>query len=97
MRRMPDRPGLRSSLRLLGRRFPRTRGEISVAGLTAPISVARDRWGIPHVTAANDEDAWFGLGFCHGQDRAFQLELRLRAGRERWPRSSARRRFRSTG
>ncbi len=81
MRRMPDRPGLRSSLRLLGRRFPRTRGEISVAGLTAPISVARDRWGIPHVAAANDDDAWFGLGFCHGQDRAFQLELRLRAGR----------------
>src|SRR5262249_38116934 len=38
----------------------------------------RDDWGVPHITAANEPDAWFGLGFCHGQDRAFQLEVLLR-------------------
>ena len=37
--------------------------------------------GHPHVDAASDDDAWFGLGFCHAQDRAFQLETLLRAGR----------------
>jgi penicillin amidase len=52
-----------------------------IHGPTAPIDIARDRWGIPHVDAQTDADAWFGLGFCHGQDRAFQLELLVRAGR----------------
>ena len=78
---MPARPGLRSLLRVLGRRLPRTRGEVRVAAIHEPITIARDRWGIPHVQAANDADAWFGLGFCHGQDRGFQLELLARAGR----------------
>jgi penicillin amidase len=42
------------------------------------VRIDRDGWGIPHITAANEPDAWFGLGFCHGQDRAFQLEVLLR-------------------
>ena len=78
---MPARPGTRTLLRALGRRLPRTRGELRVAGLHDEVVVRRDRWGIPHVEAADDADAWFALGFCHGQDRAFQLELLARAGR----------------
>lgn len=78
---MPERPGLRTLLRALGRRRPRARGTLRVDGLEAGVTVRRDRWGIPHVEAANDHDAWFGLGFCHGQDRGFQLELLARAGR----------------
>jgi penicillin amidase len=65
----------------LGRRLPRTRGELHVEGLRGEIAIRRDRWGIPHVEASGDTDAWFGLGFCHGQDRGFQLELLARAGR----------------
>jgi penicillin G amidase len=68
-------------LRLLGRRLARTRGRITVEGALGPISIHRDRWGIPNVEARSDHDAWFGLGFCHAQDRAFQLETLLRAGR----------------
>jgi len=78
---MPERAGLRSLLRALGRRAPRTRGTFRVAGLHAEVVVGRDRWGIPHVDAGTDADAWFGLGFCQGQDRGFQLELLARAGR----------------
>ncbi|HEX2221021.1 MAG TPA: penicillin acylase family protein, partial [Candidatus Limnocylindria bacterium] len=52
-------------------------------GPSAPITIRRDRWGVPHLSAATDGDAWFGLGFCHGQDRAFQLEILLRAARGR--------------
>jgi len=52
-----------------------------VDGPYAPVTIRRDRWGIPHVSASTDADAWFGLGFCHGQDRRFQLEILLRAGR----------------
>ena len=78
---MPSRPGPRTLLRTLGRRLPRTRGSLRVAGLEAEISIYCDRWGIPHIDASNDVDAWFGLGFCHAQDRGFQLELLQRAGR----------------
>src|SRR5262249_17413847 len=52
-----------------------------VPGLNARVEVHRDRWGIPYIEANNDHDAWFALGFCHGQDRAFQLELLLRVVR----------------
>ena len=78
---MSVRPSLRTLLRGLGRRAPRTGGELRVPGLTADLTIRRDRWGVPHVDAKADADAWFGLGFCHGQDRAFQLELLARAGR----------------
>ena len=63
---------------LLGRRLPRMRGSLTVPGLNRPLRIDRDKWGIPHVTAANEPDAWFGLGFCQGQDRTFQLEVLLR-------------------
>ncbi len=81
MPRMPSRTGLRTLLRTLGRRRPRTRGSLRVTGLEATVSISRDRWGILHIAAATESDAWFGLGFCHAQDRGFQLELLRRAGR----------------
>ena len=54
---------------------------LRVPGLRGSVSIGRDRWGIPHVDARTDADAWYALGFCQGQDRAFQLEILLRAGR----------------
>jgi penicillin amidase len=64
---------LRSSL-------PQTDGRISVAGLHAEVTIARGADGIPTITAANDEDAAFGLGYAHAQDRLFQMELQRRFG-----------------
>ncbi|HLF70743.1 MAG TPA: penicillin acylase family protein, partial [Dehalococcoidia bacterium] len=66
---------------LLGRRAPLTDGLIYLEGLRRPLSIRRDRFGIAYIDAETDEDAWFGLGFCQAQDRAFQLELRLRTVR----------------
>ncbi|MEX2553456.1 MAG: penicillin acylase family protein [Actinomycetota bacterium] len=63
---------------MLGRRLPTTGGELGVPGLAAPVAIRRDRWGIPHIEAGSEADAWYGLGFCHGQDRTFQLETFLR-------------------
>ena len=65
----------------LGERLPRLEGTIHATGLRAPIEVRRDAHGIPSITAESDEDAFFGLGFCHGQDRAGQLELLVRTVR----------------
>ncbi|HEY1799202.1 MAG TPA: penicillin acylase family protein [Stellaceae bacterium] len=64
---------LRSSL-------PQIDGTVSVKGLTAPVTIARDADGIPLITAANDDDAAFGLGYAHAQDRLFQMELQRRYG-----------------
>jgi penicillin G amidase len=67
---------LRSSL-------PQTDGRIEVRGPKAEIRIGRDVDGIPLITAADDDDAAFGLGFAHAQDRLFQMELQRRyaAGR----------------
>jgi penicillin amidase len=78
---MAARPGRRSLLRLLGRRLPPTRGIWRVPGIRAQVAIGRDQHAVPYVEASSAEDAWYGLGFCHGQDRGFQLEILLRAGR----------------
>jgi penicillin amidase len=45
-----------------------------------PVEIVRDRWGIPHIFAAGDDDLFFGFGYAMAQDRLFQLDyLRRRA------------------
>ncbi len=65
----------------LGRRLPTTRGAFTVPGVEAPVTIRRDRYGIAYIEAETDNDAWYALGFCQGQDRAFQLEQLLRVVR----------------
>ncbi len=68
----------RLALRALGKRLPTVDGTLQVRGVGGRVEIRRDRFGIPHITAGDDADAWFAVGFCHGQDRAFQIETRLR-------------------
>jgi penicillin G amidase len=65
----------------LGRRLPITAGELRVRGPAAPITIRRDRHGIPHIDAESEADAVFAIGFCQGQDRAGQLEVLWRIAR----------------
>jgi penicillin G amidase len=60
---------------LFRRPLPRTSGRIRVKGIDGAVEIRRDRWGAPHVRAGSHDDVWFGEGFCHGQDRLWQLEL----------------------
>jgi penicillin amidase len=55
-------------------------GEIKIPGLKAPVEVLRDRWGIPHIYAKNDDDLFFAQGFIAAQDRLFQIDLWRRMG-----------------
>ncbi len=66
---------------LLGRRLPTTAGMLTLPGIEGPVVIRRDGWGVPHIEAESDCDAWYGLGFCQGQDRTFQLESILRVVR----------------
>ncbi len=53
----------------------------TVDGIRRPVTIRRDGWHVPHIEAATDTDAWYGLGFCQGQDRAFQIEMFKRIAR----------------
>src|SRR5579864_2353265 len=64
---------LRSSL-------PQTAGRIELRGPKSVIRISRDADGIPTIVAQDDDDAAFGLGFVHAQDRLFQMELQRRYG-----------------
>ena len=58
-------------------------GDLKVPGLKEPVEVVRDKEGIPHIYAKNDEDLFFAQGYVMAQDRLWQLELwrRWREGR----------------
>src|SRR5579885_2046632 len=66
---------------LLGRRLAVHSGTLRLDGVRAPVRVDRDRYGVPHIQAESEEDAWFAQGFCQGQDRCFQLESLARVAR----------------
>lgn len=63
---------------LLGARLPKTDGTLQVRGIDRDVVIRRDEHGVPYVEAQTDADAFYGLGFCQGQDRAFHLEMLLR-------------------
>ncbi len=60
--------------------LPQTDGAVTVAGLHAQVRIERDAQGIPTIKAASIDDALFGLGFAHAQDRLWQLETHKRIG-----------------
>jgi penicillin amidase len=55
--------------------LPRISGKYTVQGLDSTVEILRDKWGVPHIYAKTDDDAFFALGFCHAQDRLWQMEL----------------------
>ena len=55
--------------------LPQVSGTLTVDGLTAPVRVVRDRWGVPHIYAGNQDDLFFAQGFVQAQDRLFQMDL----------------------
>ena len=57
---------------------PRLDGEVTLKGLSAPVRVTRDALGVPSIAAANRLDAMRALGYLHGQDRFFQMDLARR-------------------
>ena len=67
---------IRSEIR---RSFPVTTGTLHVQGLRAEVTVLRDAYGVPRITAGNDHDLFMAFGFVHAQDRLWQMDLERRA------------------
>src|SRR5688500_16287719 len=55
------------------RAWPEDRGRTVVQGLSAPVEVIRDRWGVPHLYAQSEQDLFFAQGYVHAQDRLWQM------------------------
>jgi penicillin amidase len=54
---------------------PHYSGSVQVKGINSQVEVIYDYYGIPHIYATNELDAYFALGYVHAQDRLFQMEM----------------------
>ena len=59
---------------LLRASLPTLDGAEKVAGISGAVTLERDSAGNATVSAANDDDLAYGLGYAHGQDRFFQMD-----------------------
>jgi len=58
--------------------FPQLDGTLRVAGLHAPVTIARDSLGIPTVRGSSREDVARAVGVLHAQERFFEMDLSRR-------------------
>ncbi len=62
---------------------PQYSGNLELKNLQSEVSTYFDNYGIPHIYAENQEDAYKTLGYVHAQERLWQMELlrRIAPGR----------------
>ncbi|MEJ6472778.1 penicillin acylase family protein [Pseudoalteromonas piscicida] len=65
---------------MLARSVPKVSGEIEVLGLHEQSTLSRSDSGVVFIQSNTDLDAYFTLGFAHGQDRLWQMEVSRRRG-----------------
>ncbi|WP_430408731.1 penicillin acylase family protein [Kordia sp.] len=63
--------------------LPTYNGTLDIEYLQDEVTIHYDTYGIPHIYANNETDAFTALGFAHAQDRLWQMELirRIAPGR----------------
>ena len=59
--------------------LPKLDGQVILEKLGAVVTIDRDAAGVPTISAVNRIDLARGLGYVHGQDRFFQMDLLRRA------------------
>src|SRR3984893_12575205 len=57
-----------------------TEERLTIAGLSAPVEISVDKWGVPHIKAENLSDLFFAQGFNAARDRLWQLDLARKRG-----------------
>ncbi len=62
---------------------PQMEGKIELKNLQDSVNVYFDKYGIPHIYAQSEPDAYRALGYLHAQERLFQMEMirRVASGR----------------
>src|SRR5581483_7445305 len=64
---------------LFYRAMPNYSGSASLPGLSASVRVYRDAYAVPHIFAANWDDAARALGYIHASERLYEMEIQRRA------------------
>ena len=59
---------------------PQYEGSIKLSQLEKEVEVYFDEYGVPHIYAQSEEDAYLALGYVHAQDRLYQMEMMRRVG-----------------
>lgn len=54
--------------------LPQLDGDLHISGLSAPVTVRRDGHGVPHITAASQDDLFIAQGYVTAQDRLWQMD-----------------------
>lgn len=54
---------------------PQEQGEISGLDVSSSVNIYSDNFGIPHIKADSEEDAYKALGFITARDRLFQMDV----------------------
>jgi len=49
--------------------------KLETEGISQPVEIIKDTWGISHIYARNQKDLFFAQGFNVARDRLFQLEI----------------------
>jgi len=61
--------------------LPQLDGTFAVRGLSAPVEIIRDEWGVPHIYASTEADLFRVQGYVTAQDRWWQMEWSRRQAR----------------
>ena len=64
--------------------LPDLTSTVAAPELGAPVEIVRDRWGIPHIRAGSEHDAFFGQGFATAQDRLWHMDHDRHRALGRW-------------
>ncbi len=49
--------------------------QIGAVDIDAPATIYLDKYGVPHITASSERSLNFAIGYMHGRDRRFELEM----------------------
>ena len=64
--------------------LPDLESTIRIGELEGAVDVARDAWGVPHIRAATEHDAFFAQGFATAQDRLWHMDYDRHRALGRW-------------
>ena len=64
--------------------LPDVTSPLNLPGLEKPVEICRDRWGVPHLRAENEHDAFFAQGFVTAQDRLWHMDYDRHRALGRW-------------
>lgn len=64
--------------------LPDVTSMLGLPGLEKPVEICRDRWGVPHLRAQSEHDAFFTQGFVMAQDRLWHMDYDRHRALGRW-------------